>query len=381
MQTRTSAKGLQMIDAWKAATRHSRLLLTLAGAVLLLAVAAQPSPAAPRSFYGVAPQEDPTAADFDRMAQGKVGTLRIAIFWFQADPVAPAGGYDFASTDSMVASAAQAGVNILPVLYGTPEWVATGLNNRNCGSDCARFAPTTRAARAAWRDFVGAAAARYGKGGTFWSENPSIPKRPIKAWSIWNEQNSRSFFAPKTKPKLYAKLLDSAAKAINAQDRSADVVLGGMPQLAGSRKATAGSKYLGKLYDVKGAKKDFDGVATHPYGARIGKVAQQTDLISKVIKKARDRKADLWVTEVGAGSAKGGNPLNRGKKGQAKLLKQVFRYFEKQRRKRNVRAVIWYSLRDKKPGLCDWCATSGLLSADGGEKPAWRAFTKLTGGN
>ena len=39
----------------------------------------------------------------------------------------------------------------------------------------------------------------------------------------------------------------------------------------------------------------------------------------------------MYVTEVGAGSASGGNPLNRGTKGQAKLLKQIYKYFLKQR--------------------------------------------------
>ena len=366
---------------FRAKTASFTAALTLMAA-LVAAVAVQPAGAAtPRSFYGVAPQETLTATDYARMERGKVGTLRIAIFWYEADPVAPMGGYNFSSTDAVVANAARSGVNVLPVLIGTPEWVATGLDNRNCGSECAKYAPTSSGALAAWRDFVAAAARRYGKGGTFWSQNPQIPTRPIKAWSIWNEQNSRTFFAPKTKPKLYAKMLDLAAGAIKAQDRSADVVLGGMPQLAGSRKATPGSKYLGQLYDVRGAKKDFSGVAIHPYGARLGSVTEQVDLVTEQMKKARDQKADLWVTEIGAGSAKGGHPLNRGKKGQAKLLTQSFKYFMKQRRKRNVRAVVWYSWKDKAPSLCAWCETSGLFAADGSDKPAWRAFTRLTGGD
>jgi len=369
-----------MTDPKRTATRRPRLLATLVAAALLTAIAVQPSyAAAPRSFYGVSPQETLTADDYNRLERGKVGTLRTSFYWFEIDP-SPAGGYNFSGTDAVVANAARSGVTVLPTLFGTPDWVATQLDGRSCGTKCAVSAPKTKAARAAWRDFIAAAVARYGKQGTLWSENPDIPKKPIKAWQIWNEQNSKTFFAPKPKPKLYAKMLDSAAKAVTSQDRSADIVLGGMPQLAGSRKATPGSKYLGQLYDVKGAKKDFDGVAIHPYGIRLRAVTEQVDLVTDEMKKARDRKADLWVTEVGAGSAKGGNPLNRGKKGQARLLTQIFKYFEKQRKKLDVRTVIWYSLRDKTPSHCDWCGTSGLLNADGSEKPAWRAFTKLTGG-
>ena len=93
-----------------------------------------------------------------------------------------------------------------------------------------------------------------------------------------------------------------------------------MPELAGSHKAIVGSKYLAKLYKVKGASEDFDGVAPHPYGATLDKVSGQVEKYRKVMKQAGDKKVGLCVTEVGAGSATGGSSLNRGKDGQAKLL-------------------------------------------------------------
>ena len=77
-----------------------------------------------------------------------------------------------------------------------------------------------------------------------------------------------------------------------------------MAELAGSHKAIAGSKYLAKLYDVKGASKNFDGVAPHPYGKSINKVTGQIDLYRDVIKKAHDKKVGFWITEIGAGSAR-----------------------------------------------------------------------------
>ena len=200
--------------------------------------------AAGKRFFGVVPQAAMDTADFKRMGKGKVGTLRVPIFWSAVDTAAPSGDFDFSGSDFVIGEAARNGVEILPFLYDTPAWVAKKLNNRSCGSNCAIYAPTTKAALSAWRDFVAAAVARYGREGTFWTQNPRIPKRPIRAWQIWNEQNSRSFFAPKVKPRRYARLLAVAAAEVSNEDRSADVVLGGMPQLAGSRKATAGSKYL-----------------------------------------------------------------------------------------------------------------------------------------
>ena len=374
-----------------------RVLASLAAATLVIAIAvgsistaatsteskAQPSPRkAPGSFYAVSPQTILGPADFARMGQGKVGTLRIPIFWSEVDQVSPTGDFDFAATDAVVGGAAANGVQVLPFLYGTPPWVAQELDGRTCDPEkCIPMAPKKAAALDAWRAFVAAAVGRYGQNGSFWTDNPGIPKLPIEAWQIWNEQNSKVFFAPKAKPKLYAKLLEAAAGEIGAQDASADVVLGGMPELAGSRKATPGSKYLGKLYDVKGAEKNFDGVGIHPYGARLGSVTEQVDLFKEEIKKAHDQSVDLWVTEIGAGSANGGNPLNRGKQGQAQILTQTYKYFEKQRQKLNVQVVVWFSWMDSTASICDWCATSGLFKAGLVEKPAFRAFAKLTGGS
>ena len=47
-----------------------------------------------------------------------------------------------------------------------------------------------------------------------------------------------------------------------------------------------------------------------------------------------------------------------------------------------LRGVIWYTWRDFDPsiGECGWCPTAGLLDADGDSKPAWLAFTELSGG-
>ncbi len=81
-----------------------------------------------------------------------------------------------------------------------------------------------------------------------------------------------------------------------------------------------GDEFLADIYKVKGSSKLFDGVAVHPYGASPKKIADSTELFTEVIKKAHDKKVGLWVTEIGAGSKKGGSSLNRGKKGQAKLL-------------------------------------------------------------
>jgi polysaccharide biosynthesis protein PslG len=376
------SRGSQVVEphgrrGWAARLAIAALLAV--GAIGLWAGSAQ---AVPKTFFGVVPQTSLGTADYDRMGQGKVGLLRMQLNWSASDPTPAPDDYDFRAFDPIVANAARNKIRILPFVYGTPSWVANGLDGFNCsGASCATFAPKSGAARAAWADFVSAAVARYGPNGTFWKENPTLPQKPIKAWQIWNEQNSPSFYAPKPNAKAYVKLLKSSKKAIRPQDRSADIVLGGMAELAGVKSAIKGSKYLRKLYKVKGAKKNFDGVAPHPYGARVKKVSQQIDLIRKELRKGGDPKAELWVTELGWSSEKGGNPLNRGPKGQATRLKQAFKYFKKNRRKLHVETVNWFSWMDSPTSICKWCADSGLFKAGLVEKPAWRAFTKFTGGS
>jgi hypothetical protein len=336
----------------------------------------------PPEFFGIVPQTPLDGGDFDRMGTGKVGSVRIIVNWSVIDPSSAPGDNNWFSVDPLVAEAAKNGIEILPFIYGTPPWVARDLDNRNCnGSKCVIFAPQKAGALDAWNTFVGEVVARYGPNGDFWAQHPDIPKTPFEDYQIWNEQNSKSFYRPKPKPKAYAKLLSSAADAIDSRDAGAQVVLGGMAELAGSRKAIAGSKYLADFYKVRGVKEDFDAIAPHPYGATIGKVSSQVKQYRKVMKKAGDSGAGMFVTEVGAGSAKGGTSLNRGKDGQAKLLKEIYKFFIKKRNSYNVEQVDWFSWEDSTVSICSWCKTSGLLTKTGKAKPSYKAFTKLTGGS
>jgi polysaccharide biosynthesis protein PslG len=359
----------------------------LAGFLALAAIAiALTAPAAqgaiPRSFWGIGSQTALDDAALDRMGQGQVGTLRHAIFWSITDPSPAAGDEDWSSVDPIVAGAARNGVEILPFFFGTPAWVAQGLDGRNCQPvKCGTFAPKKKAALEAWKTYLGAAVDRYGPNGTFWTDNPTLPKLPFRTYQIWNEMNSTTFYKPKASPKQYAKLLSASAEAIRAKDPAAEIVLGGMAQLAGSRKAVEASEYLKDFYKVAGVEDDFDGVAIHPYGASVDKISSQVELFRKVMKQAGDSGASLWVTEIGAGSATGGNPLNRGKQGQAQLLTKAFKYFRKSRNKHNIESLIWFSWMDSKVSICEWCKTSGLFKKDLRPKPAWNAFTKFTGGS
>ena len=372
------------------ATRH--LLIAAATAIAVLAVLATsatapargPAPAVPKTFYGIVPQTPLLDADIDRMGQGQIGTLRILMNWASVDQTAAADDNDWSQIDLAVAAAARNGIQVVPFVFGTPPWVAQTLDNRSCSVErCVLLAPTQAAALAEWKRFLGEAVARYGPNGTFFADHPELPPTPIVTWQLWNEMNSKSFYLPKPNVNAYAALVTTGAEAIRGVDPAAKILLGGMYGYPGGVKKPKlfAWNFLRKLYAIPGFANQFEGVAVHPYAARLSKVKEQTKLMRKEITKAGDN-AELWVTEVGWSSATGKNPLQRGKKGQASRLKEAMRYFLAKRTAFNIAGVTWFAWRDLAgTPICDWCGKAGLFDVALAPKPAWNTLMTFTGGS
>jgi Beta-galactosidase len=351
----------------------------IAGALISLSMlAASPAAAEPRSFWGVSSQTALGADDIARMGEAEVGTLRALFSWSTVEPVP--GARDWSAIDAIVAEAAVNEITVLPFLFGTPDWVARGLDRRSCDGDCAAYPPRSDAALLSWRRFVGDAVRRYGRGGEYWAQYPAVARRPIFAWQIWNEQNSPDFFAPRISSGRYARLLDRAARAIRGVNRRAEVILGGMAEIAGVSGAKPGWAYLRALYRRAGARRDFDGIAPHPYAASFAGVREQIAKARRAARAAGDREATIWITEIGVASGRGEDAFELGPAGQARHLRRSFRFLRRRRRALAARAVIWFSWRDAALAICGWCPTSGLLDGAYGAKPAFRAFTRFTGG-
>jgi hypothetical protein len=351
-------------------------------ALALLVAAPTGARAVPRSFFGVVPQAPLEGLDYFRMPEAHVGLLRFQIDWGGIDPSPEPGGRDWLATDAVVGDAARQGIRVLPFLYSAPEWAIGRASARRCEPGCRAYPPKGPRGLAAWSDFVGAAVERYGPGGSFWRTHPRVPKLPIRDWQIWNEQNSPTFYRPRPKVRGYARLLAVAHEAIEGRDPGAKVILGGMfgfPR-GGLPPAISAPDYLRRLYAAGGGS-HFDGVAPHPYAARVNEVASQVRLLHDEIERAGDN-ASMWITEIGWAS--GGEPhsLNRGAVGQADRLRKAFEYFLERRRAYRIRTVDWYSWRDPAPSgppACDWCRHSGLLDEAGNAKPAFAAFSEVAG--
>ena len=322
-------------------------LVAVVGALLAIVAGSSASAAAPRSFYGVSSQTPVTTTDLDRMGQGKVGTLRITLGWSGIDPSAAPDDYDWGGTDAIVADAARNGISVLPFLFGTPQWVARDLDGRSCTSNCVLFAPSSR--RGARR--LGRVPARRGR--PLRAERRLLDREPGPAAAPDHR------LADLERAEL-EELLPADGRAPRTTEAAQGIERGDQGRRPRRRRDPRRHGRAGRFEEgdpgprststssttARGRRSTSTGSPSHPYGAKVTAVQDQVELFRKAMKRARDGGADLWITEMGWGSARGGNPLNRGPQGQATRLKQAFKYFTKRRGKLNVRTVIWFSWMD-----------------------------------
>jgi hypothetical protein len=340
--------------------------LVIATTLLACLTLAPQANAAPPGFFGVVGARDPDPSEIARMGAGRVGTLRINVSWTVVQPTA-SSPLDFRHYDIIIGAAALQGIRVFPTIYGSPPWVSSQSQH-----------PPTRPSWGAFRAFVQAAAQRYGSNGTFWSANPSIPKLPVTYWQFWNEMNSPSFWFAKPSPKQYVKLLKIFNRGIKAGDRAGKVVLGGMFRTPNVRNGVTLDRYLPGIYKAKG-QKFFDAAALHPYAFTPKNALRDARDTRKIMTRFKDKKAKLWITEVGWATGGEGSPLQVTPEVQASYLATTFRLLAKARKRTGIAGVLWYSWRDL-PGRI-WFNHTGLFTENFTPKPSWGAFVSLTGGS
>ncbi len=356
-----------MFRAWTSALALTVVLLTIQGAA--------PADAA-NPFFGVSDVSPRTThRDLNRMDEGHVGTVRRLLAWPSVEP--QKGFYKWGAWDATVGKLASRGISVLPFVYGSPHYIARHPN-----------VPPVRSAakRKQWRELLARLAHRYGTGGTYWTTNepwgysqrhPGKPALPIHDWQIWNEPNLKKFFGPKPSVSRYATLVRNAHKALRSADPRANVVLAGMS----GRGDPSDKKFLKRFYRARRIKRSFEAVAVNPYAPTVHQVGHKIKRIRGVMRRHRDKKTPLWVTEIGWGSH---HPdrfgLNKGVKGQKQMLRKSFRLIVQHRRAWHVSRLIWFDFRDPPSdrGGCSFCTSAGLLKHSGKPKPAWATFKRFT---
>jgi polysaccharide biosynthesis protein PslG len=380
---------LLMFDACDTATPSSRTrrrggaaaaLLCLA--LLLTAVAlTRPAEAkrVPKGFFGIAPGvAHLDSKDYEKMRKTRITTCRVWVFWKAVEP--QRGVYRWDGVDAQVGALAESGITPVVMIWGAPQW-ATGSVNPG-------VPPLKGTAEQAWKSFLKTAVERYKKGGTYWKENPDPQAKPVESWQIWNEPNLPKYFAkdetdpPKSAPKTaksYAKLVKSSDEAIGRADEHGQVILAGLSS-AVKKKKLAPNTFIKKFLKTKRITKRFDAAALHPYAPKISKYESRVSKFRKAMNKNGAQNKPIWLTEVGWGSKHGHGSLNKGKSGQAKLLKKSFQLTLEKRHKWGIDRLLWFDWRDPPKGGpvgCSFCPSAGLLKSNQKPKPAYRQFKQF----
>jgi hypothetical protein len=350
-------------------------IVAAAFAALLFAVPAAPAAPIPASFWGINPVAVPTDAQVKRIAAGGVGSIRVPLDWSSIQPTAGVEP-QWDSFDQLVEGPTRQRLQTLPVIWGSPRWVASS----------PRGLPIGPGQLKAWKAFLRAAVTRYGPGGTYWAEHAAgssdpVPYKPIRIWQIWNEPNF-FYFADPVSPTAYAKLVIASRTAISSVDPGADLLLGGMFGTPAQKppRAYSAVSFLDRMYQRSGIKRSFDGVALHPYANRAAEVGPQIEGLRATMKANGDKSTGLWITELSWGSAAKG-PFQKGLKGQARELSRAFSMLRDGRNRWRLQGIHWYSLTDDAgPSACNFCGSAGLFTAGFQPKPAWARFMAFAGG-
>jgi polysaccharide biosynthesis protein PslG len=344
--------------------------------VLGLGVLAGPAAAVSRQFFGVISTEQPSDSEFNTMGRGRVGTLRMLLYWATVEP--NRGERDWALYDKLISNASAQGIRLLPVLFGSPSFAA----------QFATRPPVTPSARQAWASFVADAVNRYKPGGAFWqtaewkifsATHGNAPPMPITDWQLWNEQNSPSYWLPRVRAKSYGSFLKLSGAALHAADPQGHLVLGGMFTRPVQRRAVPLEKYIDDLYKVKKVKRAFDALAVHSYSTKPSGALKTVKSVRKVTKKNGDGGTPIWITEMGWASSGTPSRYTTTTEGQAQKLEASFSSLAANAGRLGIPTIIWYSFRDASPGGY-WLNRTGLFELNGTPKPAWNSYVRFTGG-
>ena len=94
-----------------------------------------------------------------------------------------------------------------------------------------------------------------------------------------------------------------------------------------------------------------------------------------VIRNRKDRDATLRISEFGWGSGQC-STYCAGPEGQAQMLTEAMRLFERKRKQWKIEAVNWFSWQDAPFLGCRHCPTTGLFTVGRQPKPSWEAFVE-----
>jgi hypothetical protein len=345
---------------------------------MLIVPSAQARAATPAGFFGLNYAfKDITSGDVLFLKKSGAKTVRWTMNWSHIEP--SSGTWRWSAADKLVGGLAAQGIRVVPVMWGTPKWVASSAITPPIG---------TQTQRNAWSAYLRAAIKRYGPGGNYWShgyrtQHAGKTAMPINTWQIWNEANLKTAMNP-PKPATYAQLLTLSHTVIHQTDPKAQVMFAAL--LSHPPNGATAWDFLRGVYQQPGARNAFDIMASNAYSPSVSGMLNDLNHIRQTMAANGQGPKPLWVAEVGWGSDPV-NPANggqtKGMLGQRKILIQAFNALEAKRLAWHIGKVLWFNFRDPAGGnsnICAYCTSAGLLTNAFKAKPSWSAFLNYTGG-
>lgn len=351
------------------------------------------TPKVPKDFFGVqvdGPVLDgtvPIAGEMAKIRAARISLVRGAFSWHEAQPyenpndvpadeafryrVVDGIAIDFTATDRLVGAAADAGLEVLPVVFGSPRWAADG------GRRTPNVPPKSAAAYAR---YLSALVKRYGRDGEFWEGRPAAQRRTIRGWQVWNEPSLPNFWTQQPFAKRYTALLRTSYRAVKRVEPQADVYLAGMTSGADVPAWTA----LRRVYQA-GGRRSFDVIALHPYTKKPSGVLEVVRRARAEARRYGDARKPLALTELSFSSSNGDTTdrfatWDTTERTQALRASQVMRAIATKRRAYRIELANWYTWLSPQVSKVTWPGYAGLSKVRDGkvvEKPALGSLTRV----
>jgi hypothetical protein len=278
------------------------------------------------------------------MRHSGVQWVRVNFDWSQTEPTQ--GQFNWAEADNIVAAAAKNHLSLLPVVEFTPQWAST-----HPSAAWTEYAPRA----GTFAPFMTALIPRYGPHGTFWSTHG--PKRPVRAWQIWNEPEGTNYDW-RSVPfwTTYTAFLKEAYRAAHRADHGATVVTGALVALSCVPECLPWNE--AKLFYRAGFKRYFDVLAvndftlTHTVQGTVDYNMVIVQRVRNVMRQYHDLRKPIWITELTWTAALGRIPkrdylgFETTPKGQAARLTAFYTRLAAQH-PNNIQRAFWF----------DWTST------------------------
>ena len=306
------------------------------------------------------------AADTRDIVAAGAGLVRQPIYWTLTEP--QPGQFDFGRVDALMTAAARRRLEVLPMLIATPYWALPRPLAPGIGTG-----PPADPRQLA--DFAVTMVHRYGPKGSFWSEHPELPKRPVRSWQVWNEPNLPQYWAGHPDPAAYVRLLRVVGRAIHGADPKAEVVSAGIPN---SREGIPFTTWVSRFF-AAGGRGTFDAFGLHGYAATPDGVVAAVRETRGLLRAHGEARAPIRLTEFGWADRGPLSAFTVSGRTQAFDVQSTITQLAAQHRTLGLEGIVYFALRDgASAGEANhgWGYFTGLLDGTGARKPAFGAFAR-----